>query len=125
MSAARTVTVHTLDHGPITITCPDWCIGHEGPPQYRVDLSHFGPDRPLTLPTRRGPAIHLVTALEVRPYVDDSFLRLPFVGVHIGGDWYPTGLAGLEAMADALTAQADALRDQARELAVILAGGRP
>ncbi|GEK03492.1 hypothetical protein [Streptomyces sp. 1-11] len=25
---ARTVTLDTMDHGPVTFTCPPWCIGH-------------------------------------------------------------------------------------------------
>lgn len=120
MTGPRTAIVDTLDHGQITVRCPTWCEGHEDAPQYRVDVTHVGADEPLTLPTRRGPVTHLVTALEVRPYVDDPFLQRVFVNVGIGGDWYPTGLAGLEAMADELEAQADELRDRARRLAVLL-----
>ena len=26
--SARTVTLDTLTHGPVTFTCPDWCVGH-------------------------------------------------------------------------------------------------
>lgn len=28
MSAPRTVTLDTIDHGPVTFTCPAWCSGH-------------------------------------------------------------------------------------------------
>jgi hypothetical protein len=106
----------------LTVRCPAWCVGHEDAPQYRTDISHVGPDEPLTLPTRRGPVTHLVTALEIRPYSDDPFVQSVFVNVGIGGDWYPTGLAGLEAMADQLEAHAEVLRDRARRLAVLLGG---
>jgi hypothetical protein len=119
----RTVTLPTLDHGEVTLPEPSWCAGHETHPQYRVDIIHVGPDEPLALPTRRGPVTHLTTALEVRPYACDPFLQQPFVGVEIGGDWYPTGLPGLEAMADRLEAHAEVLRERARQLAVLLAGG--
>lgn len=121
MTAPRTVTVPTLDHGPVTLACPTWCLGHGPEPEHRIDISHVGTDEPLTLLTRRGRVVHLVTALESRPFVTDPFLRRPFVNVAIGGDWYPTGLPGLEAMAAQLEADAEALRERARQLAVILA----
>lgn len=123
MTEPRTHRIRTLDHGTVTITCPAWCAGEHEQDVHREDITHVGPDQPLTLPTRSGPVTNLVTALEVRPYVTDPFLRTVFVNVEIGPDWWPTGLAGLEAMADALTGQAEALREQARRLAQLLAGG--
>ncbi|MCT9107939.1 hypothetical protein N4G69_20255 [Streptomyces mirabilis] len=125
MSTRRTVTIHTVDHGPVTIPEPSWCAGRHRDGGARVDITHVGPEQPLTLPTRDGPAVHLVASLESRPFVHDTFLRGPFMDIEIDGDHYPTGLAGLERMADTLAAHADALRDRARELAVILAGGEP
>ncbi|KIF69230.1 hypothetical protein HY68_12560 [Streptomyces sp. AcH 505] len=45
MTAPRTVTVQTLDHGLITIPEPSWCVGHGvEPPQLRVDTGHSGPE---------------------------------------------------------------------------------
>ncbi|MFD5227393.1 DUF6907 domain-containing protein [Streptomyces qaidamensis] len=120
MSEHRPVTIHTLDHGDIALPCPAWCIGEHEDDVRRVDITHVGPDEPLTLPTRRGPVTHLVTAIEIRPFSDDPFLRRVFINVEIDGDWYPTGLPGLEAMADALEAQADELRERARRLAALL-----
>ncbi|MFI5684676.1 DUF6907 domain-containing protein [Streptomyces sp. NPDC051636] len=119
----RTVTVHTLDHGPLELRCPDWCTGEHEQDVHRADISHVGPDQPLQLPTRTGPVTNLITALEIRPFASDAFLRTVFVNVEIGADWHPTGLAGLEAMADALAEQAEQLRDRARRLAVLLTGG--
>ncbi|MFE1882642.1 DUF6907 domain-containing protein [Streptomyces diastatochromogenes] len=124
MTAPRTVTVQTLDHGAVELRCPDWCTGEHEQDVHREDISHLGPDQPLTLPTRGGPVTNLVTALELRPYATDLFLRTVFVNVEIGADWYPTGLAGLEAMADVLAEQAEQLREQARRLALLLQEGR-
>ncbi|MEV6833627.1 hypothetical protein AB0N17_03690 [Streptomyces sp. NPDC051133] len=124
MTAPRTITVRTLDHGPLELRCPTWCTGEHEDDVHRADISHLGPDQPLTLPTRSGPVTNLVTALEVRPYAFDGFLRMPFVNVGIGADWYPTGLPGLEAMADTLAEQAEQLREQARRLAVLLQEAR-
>lgn len=41
--AARTVTLETIDHGPVTFSCPTWCVGHGwqmGHPVYRDDVTH-------------------------------------------------------------------------------------
>jgi hypothetical protein len=40
---ARTLTLDTLDHGPVTFDCPTWCIGHhwqEGAIVGRDDITH-------------------------------------------------------------------------------------
>lgn len=123
MSVRRTVTIRTHDRGSVTIPEPSWCAGEHPDGGARVDITHVGAEHPLTLPTRSGPAVVLVASLESRPFVTDSFLKGPFMSVYIDGDHHETGLAGLEAMADALTAHADQLRDRARELALILSRG--
>ncbi|MEU3363885.1 hypothetical protein [Streptomyces pseudogriseolus] len=28
LPASRPVTLETIDHGPVTVSCPAWCIGH-------------------------------------------------------------------------------------------------
>jgi hypothetical protein len=44
VSAPRTVTVETQDHGTITIDEPTWCVGHDDEPiGYRADVTHKGP----------------------------------------------------------------------------------
>lgn len=123
MSTRRTVTILTADHGPVTLPEPVWCLGRHPNGGARIDITHASPDQPLTLPTRQGPAVHLTTWLESRPYVADAFLRGPFVGVEIDGAAHESGPADLEAMADALEAAAEQLRGRARELAGILAEG--
>ncbi|WP_416978679.1 DUF6907 domain-containing protein [Streptomyces sp. T028] len=125
MTERRTVTIVTADHGQVTIPEPVWCLGRHQGGGACVDITHVGAEHALTLPTRRGPAVHLITALEARPYVTDSFLRGPFVGIEIGGDWHEIGLAGLERMASELEAHAEQLRERARELAVALTEGGP
>ncbi|MGW7343996.1 DUF6907 domain-containing protein [Streptomyces sp. NPDC054854] len=48
MTGPRTVTVPTLDHGPVTMPEPAWCAGHTGQgPEYRADLHHAGPEQLL------------------------------------------------------------------------------
>lgn len=119
----RTVQVLTLDHGTVTLTCPAWCVGHGPRAEYRADIVHSGPEQPLTVPTRRGEVTHLVTALECRPFATDPFFREVFAAVALDGDWYPSGPAELDAIADRLTAHAEAVRVLADELRALLANG--
>jgi hypothetical protein len=120
----RTVTLPTLDHGEITLPEPSWCIGHEDVPQYRTDIAHEGREQALCLPTQDGPAVLLTAAMEQRPYTATALGTSPFVNVGFGGDWHPTGPAGLDAMANALVDQAAVLRTLARQLAAALGGER-
>ncbi|MGW1892126.1 DUF6907 domain-containing protein [Streptomyces sp. NPDC002004] len=124
MTGPRTVTVPTIDHGDVTITCPSWCVGHQDDaPLYRVDITHVGPDESLALPTSRGPATHLITTLEQRPFTERPPGIGTFVNVFIDSDWYPTGPIGLDAMADALVEHAAELRARARRLSALCARG--
>lgn len=43
MSAHRTVTLTTMDHGPVTFDEPAWCIGHHWQPDGEIgrnDITH-------------------------------------------------------------------------------------
>ncbi|MGW4434710.1 DUF6907 domain-containing protein [Streptomyces sp. NPDC004596] len=41
MSAPRTVTLETIDHGPVTFEEPPWCIGHHWQQDIgRNDITH-------------------------------------------------------------------------------------
>lgn len=119
MSAPRTVTVPTLDHGPVTIPEPAWCIGHEGlHPEYRVDLDHRGPTLELDFGDHG-----LWNALLVQaPFVTLSSRE---TGIHVEQLGYAKTLdpAGLDALADALVEHAAQLRTLARQLSTLLAGG--
>ncbi|MET9516406.1 hypothetical protein [Streptomyces sp. NPDC002994] len=122
MTAPRTVTVQTSDHGPVTIPCPLWCTGlyhQEG--GARVDITHTGPETELTLPTSVGPVRHMATVLEQRPFTKGPTGRGVFVDVEIDGQHHPTGPHGLDAMADALVENAAILRAAARRLTTLLA----
>ncbi|MFE9699078.1 DUF6907 domain-containing protein [Streptomyces sp. NPDC006270] len=45
MSADRTVTVQTIDRGPVTIPEPSWCVdSHDHRPEALCDTSHRGPE---------------------------------------------------------------------------------
>lgn len=120
MTETRTVTVPTIDHGPITITCPPWCTGHAGQPaQYRADLNHSGPEHAFNFHNDR-----VFTAL-LSQYPFGSGSRE--TGLHIEEAGFAATLdpAGLRQLAATLTVHAAHLRTLAAELAVLLdRGGR-
>ncbi|GAA2972179.1 DUF6907 domain-containing protein [Streptomyces enissocaesilis] len=122
MTAPRTVTVQTSDHGPVNIPCPHWCTGayhQEG--GARVDITHTGPENELTVPTSSGPTRLMATVLEQRPFTEGATGRGVFIDVEIDGEYHPTGPHGLDAMADALVENASILRAEARRLTTLLA----
>ncbi|QXE36958.1 hypothetical protein KQY30_24860 [Streptomyces sp. GMY02] len=124
MSHPRTVTIETLDHGQITIPEPDWCTGHDGPPQYRVDITHDGPDIPFNMTTSRGQVTSMIAALSQHP-----FSELPHPGrtvhmwVEIAGGGHPSNPQQLRQIAAALTSHAFHLRTLANQLTELLAAG--
>lgn len=120
MTAPRTVTVPTIDHGPVTIAEPDWCAGHEDqPPGYRGDIIHSTPD---TVMGFRGHDM-LIAALVSYPYVPALGGLRTGVSVAFGRFGQTLGPADLDELAAALVEHAVQLRAMARELAVILARG--
>lgn len=119
----RTVTLPTLDAGEVTLPEPAWCIGHPDhqPNDHRADIHHRGPDVTLTF---RGH--HITDACLVQtPFttVDVPELSSRTPGVSVSVIARTLDPAGLDALAAAFVEYAAVLRHQARELAVILAGG--
>ncbi|WP_236238814.1 hypothetical protein [Streptomyces sp. CC228A] len=114
------MTVHTLDHGPVTVPEPDWCRGHDqGAPQYRADVTHTGPSLSLTAPSRRGPVEWLHAVVDAAPY--SARERDVAVVVELGGGSYRYSPEGLRELADDLTAQLQEIRAFADTLAAIRA----
>jgi hypothetical protein len=112
----RTVTVTTVDHGPVTFTCPPWCVADHEDGGYRADIAHTGPDVALVF---HGLNVG-VAALVQAPYAETSS-RKPGVSVSLLGQTLdPTGLYDFAA---ALDTHADKLRDLADQAAALLAGG--
>jgi hypothetical protein len=122
-TSARTVTVSTVDHGPVTITCPPWCTDAHPAGGYRVDIAHAGREVPFDVVTSRGTATVLLAALEQRPYTEAAPGTGVFVAVEIGGDCYPSSPEQLENLADALTGHAVGLRALAVQLAALRQNG--
>ncbi|MCZ4083534.1 DUF6907 domain-containing protein [Streptomyces antarcticus] len=118
MTGARTATVPTIDHGPITITCPAWCTGHDGQvPEYRADLNHRGPEHAFNFD---GQQVFLALLTQ---YPFGSGRRETGLYVEETGFARTLDPAGLRQLAATLTVHAVHLRTLAGQLDPLLAGG--
>ncbi|MGW7196009.1 DUF6907 domain-containing protein [Streptomyces chryseus] len=115
MSADRTVTVLTNDHGPLTIPEPAWCVGHDGqPPEDRADTLHTGPDRTALF---RG--VEIASAcLTLSPF-SELTPRRTGVSVSCGHLAQTLSPSGLDELAAVMVAYAGTLRGLARQLATV------
>lgn len=120
MIPPRTITVPTIDHGLLTITCPAWCAGHDTRiPQYMADLSHTGPEHAF-----RFDGDQLFKAMLTQyPYGSGS--RETGLYVEEAGFARTLDPTGLRQLAATLTVHAVHLRTLASQLATLLEeGGR-
>jgi hypothetical protein len=122
VSVRRTVTVPTLDHGPVTLTCPAWCtVDHAiGPVDYRADVTHRGPELSLTVPSRHGPAEWLHACVDQAPF--SAYDRTVTVVVALGGESARHTPASLRVYADTLAVQLDQVRAYADHIEHIVNG---
>ncbi|MGW3186331.1 DUF6907 domain-containing protein [Streptomyces ardesiacus] len=114
MTTPRTVTVRTIDHGDVTMTCPPWCDGHADDtlPVHLVDVAHVGRHQEIKL---RG-VLLWTTALVQYPYATDDARH--DVRVYAEQDWHADSYtaAGLVELADTLAVHAERLRTLADRL---------
>ncbi|MFF3326086.1 DUF6907 domain-containing protein [Streptomyces sp. NPDC002889] len=117
MTAPRTVTVPTLDHGDIAIPEPAWCTGHVGlRPEARVDISHRGPEHDIGLPAEPL----FVAMLSQYPHSNRPETGLYVETYDLSRTRSP---AEVDQLAASLVEAAAQLRALARRLAAIRAGG--
>ncbi|MER7174599.1 DUF6907 domain-containing protein [Streptomyces mesophilus] len=115
MSVPQTVTVHTRDHGSVTIAEPAWCLGVHVAGGFRADIEHAGEDVELLVDTARGQARLLTACVSERPFspTDTSV----FVAVELGCDWHPFSSETLADLVDQLVIHAlGTLRPLVRKL---------
>ncbi|MFH8369174.1 DUF6907 domain-containing protein [Streptomyces sp. NPDC018031] len=121
MTRPRTVTVHTRDHGPVTLFEPPWCLGQHRDGEYRADLVHEGQETALRAPVPAGGHVTVMTAaLVAYPHATARGTE-PTVAVELSGDWYHYAPAGLDQLAAAAVVHATELRALARQLTVFRA----
>lgn len=118
----HTVTVNTLDHGPVTVPCPMWCVGEHPDGGHRVDIAHYGVDHHIKVNTIHGPRDVLTAVLAQYPFTDRP-TAAPGNALHVSvqlldGDSYPFDVAGLHQLAAELVDAATRVQRIARRLAV-------
>ncbi|MGW5427901.1 DUF6907 domain-containing protein [Streptomyces sp. NPDC004059] len=118
----RTITVHTVDHGPLALVCPPWCVGGHEDGGYRADILHRGPDITLVFRGRHITDASLVQA----PFTEgtDPELGGPTPGVSVSILGRTLDPCGLYELAAAFDGHADQLRALADELAALREGDR-
>lgn len=117
--AARTASVNVFVHKPLEIDEPEWCAGHpaDAPAQYKVDISHDGPEHVIAPGGREMFRASLTQA----PFSNvDRTLGLYVESLDMIGTYTPDEV---EQLAADLEAAATELRALGRQLAEILAGG--
>lgn len=115
MSADRTVTVHTTDHGPVTMPEPSWCVdSHDQEPEALRDTGHRG---------AQHRAEYFGYELATAELVQDPFATAADRGTgvyvamgHLASTLTPTELDELAAL---LVDYAGTLRRLARQLSVL------
>lgn len=111
MTEPRTVTLHTSDHGPVTLTEPTWCRGHadHDPDTLRVDLAHTGQE--VVLRFRGQQLAH--ACLDQAPYAElasrDVQISVTVPGQALDARGVYELAADLDRFADQLRALADSL----------------
>ena len=125
MTADRTVTVATNDHGPVTIPEPAWCAGRHPAGYLRAEIAHEGPQISVMVGTDRGPRAALYLSLWQDPFPTPACAHSDAVHAAvrlIDGDTYDYDAPALERLAVDLLEAAGKVRRMARRLAVEVRG---
>lgn len=106
MTDPHTVTVDTIDHGPVTLPEPFWCVGTHPAGGYRADITHYGEEIALVVETPcHGPVRALSAALYQGPFSEYETTDV-VVSVEFGDaetvDAHSFGSEDLAAFADGL-----------------------
>ncbi|MFG2837046.1 DUF6907 domain-containing protein [Streptomyces zaomyceticus] len=114
----RTITLSTLDHGPVSLPEPGWCTGHANRvPGYRIDLTHTGAEHTFAFASDTL----LVAMLSQDPFVTDPERRRPRLYVEQTGYSASLDPAEVRQLAAALTVHAMHLRTLADQLTTLRA----
>lgn len=117
MTAPRTITIPTADHGDVTVTEPDWCTADHTFEGYREDIEHSGATTHLLIPTEcHGQVRALPVSFVWRPFSPTSDQITAAIEMD---QWHEFDPAGLHQVADALIEHATTLRVYARQLATL------
>lgn len=123
MNAPRTVTVHTVDRGAVTLPEPFWCLGVHMAEGHREDIEHQGqPVRLIVGTPCHGPEQVLEATLFQRPFSTHGPTG-PLVAVDFTADLHEYDSAHLAGLADSLVAFAVGPLHRLVEQLQLLEGG--
>jgi hypothetical protein len=105
VSDPRTITIPTLDHGPVTLPEPFWCAAEHLVDGYRADIAHEGEEHPLTVDAMDGQVQVATAFLYQRPFAERSTTAV-VVAVDFGAEANEYDAQSLAGLADALVSYA-------------------
>jgi len=106
VSAGRTVTVQTLDHGPVMLDEPSWCAVEHRDGNHRSAIHHEGTEHAASIDVPGYGRVKFLTAfLSQFPFAEFGSRDVTVV-VEIEGEHHEFGSAGLGDLAAALTSHA-------------------
>lgn len=120
MSAPRTVTVQTGDHGSVTLVEPFWCAWTTPGVARRADICHFGEETALVVPGLRGDVRIAGAYLTQWPFAEHDRQVRAAVQFDVEGEYDAARLAGL---LDAIVAWAVGPMHSLHEQLLLLEGG--
>lgn len=83
----RTVQVHVFVTKSLEIDEPSWRAGHDDDrAQYKVDITHNGPEVSAVIDTRRGPTEFLTAWISQAPFSELAPEPLPLLAIEVAGD---------------------------------------
>lgn len=124
--SARTVTLQTIDHGPVVVDEPGWCQGHAGePPVYRSDITHNGRHVRAGAATEGHGYVDFMDAyISHAPYGEAQPEPYPVVSLHLDLDLDVTPDDGVK-LARGLRVAAARIERVVAEAERLRGGGRP
>ncbi|GAA1557237.1 DUF6907 domain-containing protein [Streptomyces globosus] len=103
MSTPYTVTVQTVDHGPVVLPEPSWCIKEHRDGIHRADIHHQGQEAAATVVLPGHGRVEFLTAfLSQYPFAEHAS-RGVNVAVEIEGEHLEFSSAELGELASAIT----------------------
>ncbi|MET9604511.1 hypothetical protein ABZZ17_05520 [Streptomyces sp. NPDC006512] len=106
MSAARIVSVRTVDHGVVDLPEPSWCVKAHRDDVHRADIHHQGVEHAASVDVPGYGRVSFLTAfLSQYPFAEHAG-RGVTVAVEIEGEHHEFDPAGLGDLAAAITSHA-------------------
>lgn len=104
--SAYTVTIQTVDHGPVVLPEPSWCAGGHRDGVHRADIHHQGTEHAASIDVPGTGRVPFLTAfLSQYPFAEHAS-RAVTAAVEIEGEHYEFDPAGLGDLAASITAHA-------------------